>query len=179
MSSLWPNRLSGAAQRAEIWAPRADAAALEAEAFARGFEEGRSTIEAEVAGERAALVMLFNGLEALEAPSSTLIATMIVTAVERLVTDICGSAAVDHDLLVERAHALARFIGDHGEVTIALHPDDMALVAADRIAITCVADPSLARGTVQARCDAGAAEDGVPQALGRLHAAIAELGLAS
>jgi flagellar assembly protein FliH len=167
MSKMW--------ERADVW-PAERSARADVDDFARGVAEGRRAVEAEVAVERAALLRLAASLEMLQPPSSAVIASLMVAAVERLVADIAGQVPVDAVLLRERADTLAGMIAGEGEVTLAVHPDDVALL--DTVA-SVVGDPALGRGTVQARLGASIYEDGVAPALDRLRAEIVRLGLAT
>ena len=167
MSKMW--------ERADFWpverSPRADV-----DDFARGVDEGRRAAEAEFAVEREALLQLAASLEMLQPPSSAVIASLMVAAVERLVADIAGQVPVDAVLLRERADTLAGMIAREGEITLAVHPDDVALLDT---ATAVVGDPALGRGTVQARLGSSVYEDGVAPALDRLRAEIVRLGLAT
>lgn len=167
MSKMW--------ERADFW-PAERTAMPPVDDFARGLAEGRRIVEAEIAGERAALLHLAAALAALQPPSSGLIASLIVAAVERLVTDIAGHAAVDVDLLRERADALGVMIAGESDAVLAVHPDDVALFERG---IPVVGDATLARGTVHARMAGSTYEDGVMPALARLRGEIARLGMAA
>ena len=97
MSKMW--------ERTEFWpVERRECEPGETD-FTRGAAEARRTVEAELAGEREALLQLASALEVLQSPSAALIASLIVAAVERLVVDIAGNAPIDRDLLRERADA--------------------------------------------------------------------------
>ena len=167
MSKMW--------ERADFW-PAERVAMPPVDEFARGVAEGRRTAAAEVAGEREAILQLAASLEALQPPSSGLIASLIMTAVERLVSDIAGHAAIDADLLRERADALAATIAGEGETVLAVHPDDVAML---ENGFSVVGDATLAPGTVQARTAGSTYEDGVMPALARLRGEIARLGMAA
>jgi flagellar assembly protein FliH len=167
MSKMW--------HRADFW-PAEPMASAPIDDFALGVAEGRRTVEAELAAERDALLQLAGSLETLQAPPSALIASLIMTSVERLVSDIVGNAPIDGALLSERATALAAIIAHYGSVTLAVHPDDEKLIDT---ALPVVADAALARGMVQARAGAIIYEDGVPQAMVRLRTEISRMGLAS
>ena len=167
MSKMW--------ERADFW-PAERVVQPIADDFARGLAEGRRTVEAELAGEREALLQLAGSLETLSPPSSGLIAALVVEAVERLVRDIAGQVPVDGVLLRERADALSAIIAGEGETLLAVHPEDVVLFEG---AVPVIGDPSLDRGTVQARIAGTIYEDGVMSALERLRAEIARLGLAT
>lgn len=165
MSKMW--------ERADFW-PTERIATHGDDGFARGLAEGRRTVEAELAGEREALLQLATSLENLEPPSGALIANLIVVSIERLVTNIVGNAPIDATLLRERADALAALIVGEDEMILAVHPDDVPLLDG---ALPVVADAALDRGTVQARSATGVYEDGATPALDRLRAEMSRLGL--
>lgn len=168
MSEMW--------QRADVW-PSERVEALvspEADAYARGLAEGRRTVEAELAGEREAMVQLMHGLEVLEAPDVGRAATMMIVAVERLVSNIAGNAAIDATLLTERVEALAACMVTETEAVLVAHPDDVALLGGRAIA-----DATLTRGTVQLRVGDRTVEDGVEAALERLRSQLRAMGIAA
>jgi flagellar assembly protein FliH len=184
MSNLWSERLSGAAQRADFWsadgaAPMPEAVSAEAEAFARGLEQGRRTVELELAGEREALLQLVQSCDALEPQAAGPMATLVLATVERLVRDIAGAVAIDGTLLAERAAALAGHIAGDSAAVLVLHPDDVSLIDIDRLEISVETDSALARGTVQARAGDARFEDGVQAALARLRAQMDAMGMGS
>jgi flagellar assembly protein FliH len=183
MSNLWSPRLRDEARRADFWssdhvAPIAPAASAEANAFARGLEEGRRTVEAEVAGEREALLQMVQAADALEFPTPGMLASMMVCAVERLVSDIAGDAPIDATLLNERAEALASLIAASMAPVLFVHPDDAVLFDADRLDVAIATDAELSRGALQIRAGDERAEDGVQAALGRFRGQIADMGIA-
>ena len=165
MSKMW--------ERADFW-PAERVVQPIADDFARGLAEGRRTVEAELAGEREALLQLAGSLETLAPPSSGSIAALIVEAVERLVRDIAGQATVDGVLLRERADALSAMIAGESETLLAVHPDDVMFFDGE-MPVLC--DPALDRGTVQARFGGTVYEDGVMPALERLRSEIVRLGI--
>lgn len=171
-------------ERMDLWAQAcavgtaALAVTPDADVFAQGFENGRRTVEAELAAEREALLQLVLAAEALDSPAAGLLAEMMIVAVERLVSDIAGTAPVDAVLLQERAEALASEIAGHVMPTLLVHPDDAALIDADRLDVALAADANLPRGSLQVRAGAAVVEDGVQAALGRLRAQIAAMGIA-
>jgi flagellar assembly protein FliH len=183
MSNLWSPRLRDEARRADFWpsddaVPVAPVASAEAEAFARGLEEGRRTVEAEFAGEREALLQMVQATDALEFPTPGMLASMMVTAVERLVSDISGNAPIDTVLLHDRADALASLIAVNMAPVLFVHPHDAVLFDVDRLDIAIATDAELSRGSLQIRAGDERAEDGVQAALGRFRAQIANMGIA-
>lgn len=147
--------------------------------FVNGFEEGRRTVEAETASERAALLQLASALEALETPAPALLAAMMVTAVERLVIDIAGKVALDREILASRAEMIAQHIANEVEPVLVLHPEDATMIEAERLMLAIHEDATVARGTVRGRFRGGVMEDGVGPALTRLRAELDRMGLAA
>ncbi len=166
MSKMW--------ERADFWVAD-DPDAPPSDDYARGVAEGRRAVESEVASERAALLQLADGLEALTAPAPGLLAAMMMTAIERLVVDIAGNAPVDRDLLHERADALATFMAGDAEAVLVVHPEDIVLFEGGNV----IADSAVPRGTVQARLGDAIVEDGVASALARLRTQIDAMGLST
>ena len=169
--------MSKAWARAEFW-PTGRANPPVADDYGRGLAEGRATVEAELASEREALAQLIANLETLAPPPPTVLVALMLATVERLVRDIVGVAAVDAALLNERAVALAAFIAGETAPVLALNPADLALLDDKQVAAQLVADPALARGTIEARSNAMLVEDGVGPALARLYREFAHLGVA-
>ena len=169
MSKMW--------ERADFW-PVERAGVPTADDYARGLADGRRAAEAEYAGDREAIVQLAAGLEALQPPSPALLTELIVTAVERLVSDIVGAVPTDMALLNERATALAEMIAGESEAVLAVNPEDIPLIDRDRLSVRVISDGALARGTITARNGSVSAEDGVSSALSRFRASIAALGIA-
>lgn len=165
MSRIW--------ERADVW-PVDGAGPMHADDYTRGFADGRRVVEAEVEGERAALLQLASAIETLEPPLPGLLASLMMAAVERLVIDIAGTAPVDGALLGERAAALSARIADEADAVLVVHPDDAVLLGDMAV----IADPAVARGTVQARIGTTLIEDGVQSALARLRAEISDMGIA-
>lgn len=164
--------------RTDFWpSERVDAPV--ADDYARGIADGRRTVEAEFASDRAALAQMVANLEVLTPPSPEALVSLMLAAVERLVRDIAGAATIDAALLDERAMALAALVAGEGEAVLALHPDDVALLGDARQAVRVIADPALGRGTIEARSGVSLAEDGVGPALTRLHREFLRLGMAA
>jgi flagellar assembly protein FliH len=184
MSNLWSPRLRDAAQRADFWpadaaTPTAAPVSVEADAFTSGLEQGRRTVEMELAGEREALLQMVQSCAALEPPAAGAMASLMLATVERLVRDIAGNAAVDADLLRERVDALAAHVAGETAPVLVLHPDDLPLIDTQRLDVLVETDGTLTRGTVQARAGDAQFEDGVRPALARLRAQMDAMGIAS
>jgi flagellar assembly protein FliH len=170
--------MSKAWARADFW-PTDRAFAPVADDYARGLADGRRVVEAEFASDRAALAQLVASLEVLTPPSPEVLVSMMLATVERLVRDIVGTAPIDAALLNERAVALAAFVACEVEPVLALHSGDVALLDDAQLKVRIVADPTMARGNVEARSGAMLVEDGVGPALARLHREFLRLGMAA
>ncbi|WP_324749718.1 FliH/SctL family protein [Sphingomonas sp. LY54] len=154
-----------------------DPAAIRAEAFAQGFDEGRRTVTLECADERAAIARLAEALEVLRPEPTNALAALLAETVDRLVRQVVGEVAIDPQLLIARAEAAAALIGEELEPSkLLVHPDDAPLLADARIPVEIVADPSLERGAIVLQAAAGWVEDGPAVRLDRLRAALAKLG---
>lgn len=157
--------------------PVIDPAAIRAEAFAQGFDEGRRTVTLEYAAERAAIARLAEGLEVLRPEPTNALAALLAETVERLVRQVVGEVAIDPQLLIARAEAAAALIGEELEPSkLLVHPDDAPLLAGARIPVEIVADPSLERGAIVLQAATGWVEDGPAVRLDRLRTALAKLG---
>ena len=144
-----------------------------AEAFERGYAEGRRTVEAEFAAERDAIARLAESLATLRPEPTNALALLLAEAVDRLVREIIGAVDVDASLLLERAKAAAALIGDNVEPSeLRVHPEDAILLAAAQLDVAIVADPTLARGSIVLETGHGWIEDGPTVRLERLRAAL-------
>ncbi len=173
MSRVWAATKTGRALRLRIVEPAAPDAGWD-EGHAQGLAEGRRTIEAELASERAALARLADALADVAAPDLGAWANLLSAAAARLAIAAAGEANVDRDLLQARAQAVVAALADQsGPVQLRLHPDDADLIA-DVHDVALVADASLARGSVRAEAGDAWAADGVREACARV---LAEVGL--
>jgi flagellar assembly protein FliH len=161
--------------RADFW-PSDRVQTPVADDYARGLADGRAAVEVELACDREALAQLITSLEALTPPSPTVLTSLMLASVERLVRDVVGNAPIDAALLNERATALVALVAGEVEPVLALNPQDLALLNDTQLAVQLVVDPALTRGTVQARSATIVAEDGVGPALARLHREFVRLG---
>lgn len=174
----WSRRLDGEAEES-LPVPRHDDA-IRADGFAQGFEEGRRTVELELAEERAALAKLAESIALLRPQPPELLAGLLAETVDRLVTDIVGEAGVDADLLVQRAEAAAALVADEAQASrLLVHPDDLLSLVAARIPVEIATDPMLGRGTVLVETGKGWIEDGPAVRLDRLRTQLARLGAAA
>lgn len=155
----------------------ADPAAIHADAFAQGFEQGRRTVELELAAERAAIARFAEELETLRPEPTGVLAILLAETVERLVRDIVGAVEIDPALLIDRARQAAALIGEEVEPgRLLVHPDDVALLETARIPVQVAGDASLQRGTIVLECASGWVEDGPAVRLDRLRAELAKMG---
>ena len=157
--------------------PVLDEEALRAEGFTFGFEEGRRTVELEIAEERAALAQLARSLEVLQPEPTTALAALLAETVERLVREIVGSVEIDGELLIARAQRAAALIGEETQPSrLFVHPDDLHLLVPAHLPVELAPDPSLARGSVKLECATGWVEDGPEVCLDRLRVALGNIG---
>ena len=151
---------------------------LVARAFAEGFDEGRRTVEMEVAAERAAIARLAEALEVLEPEQPHELGAMLAETVERLVRQIVGEVAIDGEILLKRAMDAAALISDEcAPGKMRLHPDDLDRLADADLPVEMVADPHLAPGTVLLDAGEGWIEDGPEVGLEKLRIALDRLGV--
>jgi len=154
-----------------------DPAAIHAEGFAQGFEQGRRTVELELAAERNALTRLAESLDVLRPQPSGALAALLAETVERLVRQIVGEVGVDPAMLINRAENAAALVGEELEPSkLLVHPDDVAILSSARIPLHVVGDPALERGSIVLECGGGWIEDGPLVRLERLRAALGRIG---
>ncbi len=147
----------------------------EADPYMRGFEEGQQVAATAFAIERAALMKLIASADALVAEPSEELAVLIGETVERLVSEIVGTAAVDRDWLTLQAKRATSLVAECDAArTMWLHPDDVALIDNAAIGLMIMADPAAERGSIRIDCSAGWIEHGTALYLEDLRT---ELGL--
>jgi flagellar assembly protein FliH len=152
-------------------------AALHAEVFARGFEEGRRTVELELADERAAVARFAESLEALRPEPHAALAAVLAETVERLVRQIVGGVEIDAALFANRAAEAAALVADEIQPSsLVVHPDDMPLLKEARIPLELASDDNMERGSFRIECAGGWIEDGRSVRLDRLRSALDRLG---
>jgi flagellar assembly protein FliH len=154
-----------------------EALSATADAYSKGYEEGRRTAELEFAAERDAVARLAEALDALRPEPTNALALLLAETVDRLVREIVGSVDVDATLLLARARAAAELIGENVEPSkLRLHPEDAVLLADADLQITVQADATLQRGTVLLETGHGWIEDGPAVRIERLRAALDKMG---
>ncbi|MEJ7926871.1 flagellar biosynthesis protein [Sphingobium sp. AN641] len=146
------------------------------EAFTMGFDEGcRITGEA-AAEDVEARNRLAEALELLAPAPSGMLSTMLSATVVRLVEQIVGEVQIDIERLVQRCDTVAAFIeNDEGNGALHLHPDDIAMLADEPIAVKLVPDAAMRRGCVRLETAAGWVEDGPDVRLSRLRALLDDM----
>jgi flagellar assembly protein FliH len=154
-----------------------DLETVRAEAFARGWEEGRRTAELEFAAERDAVATLAEALEVLQPEPSNALALVLAEAVERLVRQIVGTSEIDPKLLVARAEAAAALITEEmAPARLRLHPEDAVIIERAQLPVMIVPDATLARGSLILETGEGWIEDGPAIRLERLRAELDRMG---
>ena len=147
-------------------------AALEREAFGKGFAQGERA-GGEAAGQRgeAMLHRLTQTLDEL----TNVRAEMIRQTERQMVQLALGIArrivqrevSLDPDLLLAMARVALERLGDTARVTVRLHPEDYAAAGAARVSamtssnVTIVADARLSRGGCRVESDMGLLELGI------------------
>lgn len=143
----------------------------EADAYQQGYEDGRKTAEAELAGERDAVRRLAESLATLRPEPTNALALLLAETVDRLVREIIGTVEIDAAVLLERAKAAAALVGENVEPSqLRLHPEDAELLRGAELQIPIAPDPSLERGSVVLETGHGWIEDGPAVRLERLRA---------
>jgi len=151
---------------------------LQASAFAEGFNQGRRTVEMEVAAERDAIARLAETLEQLEPEPPHELGAMLAETVERLVRQIVGVVAIDRDLLLDRAMNAAALIAEEATPSkMKVHPDDLARLDGANLPLELVGDVTLAPGTILVETGEGWIEDGPVAGLEKLRIALDKLGV--
>ncbi|MBP8234244.1 MAG: hypothetical protein KAY22_18270 [Rhizorhabdus sp.] len=177
-------RASDFAPRATSPAPDAEGAAqvdveaVQAEAFAAGFEQGRQATILEFAREREALAQLVRAAEALQPESQGPLAAVLAETVTRMVRQIVGEVKIDPALLEQRAIAIAELVtAECGPARLRLHPDDIAMLDGVDLGLPLAPDHHLASGTIVLETGEGWIEDGPQVRLARLRAQLDTMGL--
>jgi len=147
-------------------------AALEREAFAKGFAQGELA-GAEAAGQRGEM-MLHRLTQTLE--ELTQVRAQMIHQTERQMVQLAMGIArrvvhrevtLDPDLLIAMARVAMERLGETAQVKVRLHPDDYAAAGAARVAqlagsnVMIVADAHLSRGGCRIESDMGILDAGV------------------
>jgi flagellar assembly protein FliH len=162
-----------AANVVSVEAPSAESlAALERDAFAKGFAQGERA-GAEAAGKRgeAMLRRLTDTLQELTAARATMIQeteqqmVRLALAIARRV--IGREISLDHDLLLAIARVALERLGESARMTVRLHPDDYEATAAAHAAqwngssVQVVADAIVGRGGCRVESEFGLIDAGI------------------
>lgn len=153
-------------------AHEAHLAALEREAFAKGFAQGeRAGSEAAAQRGEAMLHRLTETLGELTHVRADMIRQTerqmvhLALAIARRIVQ--REVSLDPDLLLAMARVALERLGESARVTVRLHPEDYAAVGAERVAdfttsnVTVAADPRLSRGACRVESDMGLLDAGV------------------
>jgi flagellar assembly protein FliH len=147
-------------------------AALEREAFAKGFSQGELA-GAEAAGQRGEM-MLHRLMQTIE--ELTQVRAQMIQQTERQMVQLALGIArrvihrevsLDADLLVAMARVALERLGETAQVKIRLHPDDYEAAGAARVAqlsgsnVMILADANLHRGGCRIESDMGVMDAGV------------------
>jgi flagellar assembly protein FliH len=152
--------------------PKADLAALERDAFAKGYEQGERS-GAEAAGKRgeAMLRRLADTLNEL-----TTVRAQMIQQTERQIVELAlavarrvvhREVALDPDLLIAISRVALERLGESAQVSVKLHPDEFQAISAARVAeaaatnVKIVADPRVARGGCRVESEMGMLDAGV------------------
>jgi flagellar assembly protein FliH len=154
----------GASVRPSAGAEPIDTAAIERDAFAKGYAQGeRAGLDAAATRADGMLRRLAQTIEDLGALRNEMIhrterqAVQLVLAIaERIVQ---REVTLDRTLLLGMARVALDRLGEYGSATIRLHPDDFQAIGAkgviDNPAVQVVADPAVSRGGCHVQSDFG------------------------
>jgi flagellar assembly protein FliH len=158
-------------------------AALEREAFAKGFAQGEQA-GAEAAGQRGEM-MLHRLTQTLE--ELTQVRAQMIYQTERQMVQLALAIArrivhrevtLDPDLLVAMARVAMERLGETAQVKVRLHPDDYNGAGAERVAelagsnVMILADSHLSRGGCRIESDMGILDAGVDAQLAEIARAL-------
>ncbi len=163
-------------------APAVDLAALERDAFTKGYAQGeRAGAEAGAARAEAMLRRLAQTLEDLQGLRKDLVrrterdVVELAIAISRRV--LHRELALDHDLLLALARVALDRLGDVATASIRLHPDDFAIamtgsLSAHAHGVQIVADPAVHRGGCVVQSEFGSVDVGVAAQIDELSQAL-------
>lgn len=138
-----------------------DVEAIQAEAYALGFNEGHQAALAAMEGETMAADRLATALANVRAEPPADLARILSETVSRLVRQVVGEVEIDAGLMGERCMAVAAMVSEEGTPPrLRLNPNDAARVEGVRPDLVIVPDPTLAEGSVVAETASGWIEDG-------------------
>ncbi len=133
-----------------------------ARAFAEGEAAGRAAAEAEAEAHATRQRALRLNFRAMDEAAIGVLADDLAATVLHLCDSVLGEAARDADALRERCIAAARRIGGAADTLVLhLHPDDIALLGKEALAMMKLApDPALEPGSVVIEGPEGTISDG-------------------
>lgn len=156
-----------------------DLDATRAESFSEGYAAGIAAGRREADEARARIAALAASLEALRPEPTQALGAMIAATVERLVTEVVGSAPTDRDTLLLRAQAAAALIGDETRpAVLKLNSDDIALLDGAPLPVAIEADAGLAPGHLKLETVSGWIEDSPALRLEKLRAGLDRISAA-
>jgi len=154
-------------------ADRSTAGISPGEDYDRGFADGERAAEATFSADQIAVRKLITNLQAHESEPSDELGQLIAATVETLVRQIVGAFEPDANWLRGKIDAAVQLISDCDAArSIALHPDDYALLADDTATGNLTADPAMDRGSIRIDCSQGWIESGHALYLDELNAAL-------
>lgn len=164
--SAWPHPpVVDATTETEVPAPP-HVAAVQSEAYARGYEEGeRAGVES---GGRRAEAMVARLTQTVEELAG--VRAQMIRQTERQMVELALAVArriihrevsLDRDLLIAMARVALDRLGESATVTVKLHPEEFAATSAARVSrvmgtcVTVLEDPRLERGACLVESDLG------------------------
>lgn len=155
-----------------------DTTQLQADAFSEGFNEGRRTVEMEIAAERHAIARLAEVLEQYRPEPPQALAELLAETVDRLVRQIVGEAVIDQSMLEMRVGHVAGIIAEAtAPVRMRLHPDDLDRLGNARLDLEMVGDPALLPGSIIVDTGTGWIEDGPEVGIEKLRQALERMSV--
>ncbi|HEX7873701.1 MAG TPA: flagellar biosynthesis protein [Sphingobium sp.] len=141
------------------------------EGFVMGFQEGERVTREAFEADDAIRVALTQAIGQLGGMDEGTLASLLSTAVMRLVTQIVGEVPVDEARLAERCAAVAAHIDpDDGKAVLEVNPLDLPLIDTSDLAVALAPNGDLSRGSVRLATSDGWIEDGPDVRLARLKA---------
>ena len=139
--------------------------------FVMGFQEGERITREAMEADDLIRRQLTHAVGQLGGMDEGTLASLLSTAVLRLVTQIVGEVPVDEAKLTERCAAVAAHIDpDDGKAVLEVNPLDLPLIDTGALAVALAPNAALSRGSVRLATSEGWIEDGPDVRLARLHA---------
>jgi flagellar assembly protein FliH len=144
-----------------------DVAALERDAFAKGFAQGeRAGKDVSAQRDNATMRRLAQTLDEMTALRATMLQRserqVIALALAIAKRIVHSEMKADRDLMPAMVHVALERLGDTSAATVRLHPDDHATIAslrkADAHGLKVIADPSVGRGGCVVESEVGAVD---------------------